>query len=98
MLLFSSKGSWITLKELKRRQRKRKTRKAKRKRRSHHHSDDDSSDDTADLRHKWRSRKAYSDSDSNVSTLDDSRVVGTRSGLRRRARNIAMKRTSFYSG
>ncbi|KAL2242406.1 UNVERIFIED_CONTAM: hypothetical protein Sindi_0358600 [Sesamum indicum] len=45
-------GSWITLKELKRKRRKRKSRKEKRRRRSHHHSDDDSSDDSADLRHK----------------------------------------------
>ncbi|KAL2242567.1 UNVERIFIED_CONTAM: hypothetical protein Sindi_0374700 [Sesamum indicum] len=101
MLLLSSMGSWITLKgpfELKRRRRKRKSRKEKRRKKSHHHADDDSFDDSADLRHKGRSRKAYSDFDSDVSTSDDSRVVGARSGLRRTAGNIAMKRISFYSG
>ncbi|KAL2242450.1 UNVERIFIED_CONTAM: hypothetical protein Sindi_0363000, partial [Sesamum indicum] len=77
--------------ELKRRGRNRKSRKEKRRRRrSHHHSDDDSSDDSADLRHKGRSRKAYLDSDSDVSTSDNSRVVGARSGLRKRAGNIDM--------
>ncbi|KAL2253989.1 UNVERIFIED_CONTAM: hypothetical protein Sindi_0193600 [Sesamum indicum] len=44
MLLLSSMGSWITLKELKCRRRKRKCRKEKRRRRSHHHSNDDSAD------------------------------------------------------
>ncbi|KAL2242472.1 UNVERIFIED_CONTAM: hypothetical protein Sindi_0365200 [Sesamum indicum] len=63
-------GSWIILKELKRRRRKRKSRKEKRRRRSHHHLEDD----YADLWHKRRSMKAYSDSDSDVSVLDDSRV------------------------
>ncbi|KAL2254171.1 UNVERIFIED_CONTAM: hypothetical protein Sindi_0211800 [Sesamum indicum] len=97
MLLLSSIGSWITLKELKRRRRKRKCRKEKRRMRSHHNSDDDSSDDSADRRHKRRSRKAYSHSDYEVSALDDSRVGRARSSLRRTSGNIAMKRTSFYS-
>ncbi|KAL2225611.1 UNVERIFIED_CONTAM: hypothetical protein Sindi_3019600, partial [Sesamum indicum] len=43
----------------------------KRRGRSHHHSDDDS----ADLRHKRRNRKAYSNSNSDVSASNDSRVV-----------------------
>ncbi|KAL2242566.1 UNVERIFIED_CONTAM: hypothetical protein Sindi_0374600 [Sesamum indicum] len=98
MLRLSSMSSWITLKELKRRKRKRKSRKEKRRRRSHRHSDDDYSDDSTDLRHKGRSRKTYSNSDSEVNTSDYSRVVGARSGLRRTAGNITMKRTSFYSG
>ncbi|KAL2242473.1 UNVERIFIED_CONTAM: hypothetical protein Sindi_0365300, partial [Sesamum indicum] len=54
--------------------RKRKSRKEKRRRRSHHHLDDDSFDDSADLWHKRRSRKAYSDSDYDVIVSDDSRV------------------------
>ncbi|KAL2238615.1 UNVERIFIED_CONTAM: hypothetical protein Sindi_1053200 [Sesamum indicum] len=74
MLLLSSVGSWINLKELKRRRRKRKSRKEKRRRKSHHHSYDDSSDDSADLRYKRRSRKTYSNSDFDISALYDSRV------------------------
>ncbi|KAL2249808.1 UNVERIFIED_CONTAM: hypothetical protein Sindi_2454500, partial [Sesamum indicum] len=74
MLPLSTMGSWITLKELERRRRNRKSRNEKRRRRSHHHSDDYSSDDSDDLRHKGRSRKVYLDSDSDVSTSDDSRV------------------------
>ncbi|XP_020553725.1 uncharacterized protein LOC110012930 [Sesamum indicum] len=58
---------------------------------------DDSSDDFANLRHKRRSRKAYSGSDSDVSASDDSRVGRGKKGLRRRAGNIAMNRTSFYT-
>ncbi|KAL2234364.1 UNVERIFIED_CONTAM: hypothetical protein Sindi_1168600, partial [Sesamum indicum] len=79
--------------ELKRRRRKRKSRKEKR-RRSHHHSDDDS----ADLLHKRRSRKAYSDYDSDVSASDDSRMGRGKKRFEKKSGNIAMKRTSFYSG
>ncbi|KAL2250272.1 UNVERIFIED_CONTAM: hypothetical protein Sindi_2149500 [Sesamum indicum] len=95
MLLLSSTGSWITLK---RRRRKRKSRKEKRRRMSHHHSNDDSSDDFADLGHKRRSRKAYSDSDLDVSASDDSRVGRGKKRSEKKSRNVAMKRTSFYSG